>query len=130
MANRGFFGIPPGGESPLVWIRIRGAEFANSWVNFDADTVANGRFCSYAKDERTGLVYLRGLMKSGTLPGIAFYLPPGYRPTLLVSSMYFPVTSNTAFGSVYITSADGSLYVGAGSATWVSLNGIVFPTAF
>ena len=126
MANRGFFGIPPGPDSALVWIRVN--TWVNSWVNYDADTVIDGRFCAYAKDERTGLVYLRGLMKSGTVPQVAFYLPIGYRPTISVINMYFPAISAEAFGACRIVGSDGSFYMVAGSANWFSLSGIVFPS--
>lgn len=90
----------------------------NSWVNFDTDTHNEaGYFRS-----QDGIVYLRGLIKSGTVGQTAFTLPAGYRPT---RRMICVAISNGAIGRVDIE-ADGSVVINAGNNTYVSLDGISF----
>ena len=109
MANRGFFGIPPGPDSALVWTR---PTFVNNWADLEAS-----RNAMFAKDERTGVVYMRGLMGTGENNTVAFTLPMGYRPPW---QLHIATTSNNLFGQLLI-GADGTINPSAGSSAWVSL---------
>jgi hypothetical protein len=80
--------------------------------------------------DREGFVHLRGAADrtSGTEPIIAI-LPAGARPegTPGSSFIYFPLyTTGSTFGTIYI-GADGSIRLLAGSAGFVSLDGVTFP---
>jgi len=119
MGNKGFFAIPPGENSKaLVWIAVKASDFLNSWVNYVTVSVP----ASYAKDERMGLVYLRGIISTGTINTNAFVLPFGYRP---LYQYVFATISNAAIGRLDVK-PDGSVLPQAGNNTYFSLNGIVF----
>lgn len=92
--------------------------FQNSWVNFDSGATSTA---GYMKDS-LGFVHLKGLVKSGTIGQIIFILPTGYRPA---GNTNYSVSSNSAFGSVSITSS-GNVTADVGNNAWVSLNGITF----
>jgi hypothetical protein len=89
----------------------------NSWVNLGGGADVAG----YFKDA-SGAVRLRGVIKSGTIPGTAFTLPAGFRPS---ATVYYPCWSNSAFGGVNI-SPNGDVGVINGSNVSVSLAGISF----
>jgi hypothetical protein len=72
--------------------------------------------------DSSGIVYLRGVIKSGTIPSNVAILPVGLRPG---GKKRFSVVSNNAFGYVYITS-DGVITLGAGSNVYVDLAGVCF----
>ena len=114
MANRSFFGIPPGPDSALVWTR---PTFVNNWVDYEALAPGVSRNAMFAKDERTGVVYMRGLIKTGAIYTVAFTLPMGYRPPW---QLHIVTTSNSLFGHLVI-GADGTVNPSVGSSAWVSL---------
>jgi hypothetical protein len=118
--NKGMFGMPPGENNALVWITP--SPLLNSWVVFDT----SWPMAAYAKDDRTGLVYLRGLIKSGTISTTLpiFILPFGYRP---MYQHLFPTLSNAAIGRLDVNSL-GLVIPSAGNNTYFSLNGVVFDT--
>ena len=91
------------------------ASFYNSWVNYDA-TESDFPKAKYRK-LASGLVLLRGLIKSGTMQAVAFYLPAGYRPGIVSS---FANESNGAFGSVRITT-DGAVTPHNGNNAYIWL---------
>jgi len=115
--NKGFMGIPSIESAPMVWVI---PALTAAWVDFSATEQGVG----YAKDEKTGLVYLRGKVKSGTISTTVplFILPGNYRP---ISTLTFAVISNAAIGRCDVTSA-GLVLPYAGNNTYFSLNGIVF----
>lgn len=87
--------------------------FQNSWVNYGgADATA-----AFYKDP-FGRVHMRGLVKSGTVPAVAFTLPVGYRPP---KSEYFATVANSAFGALDVGSS-GDIYIRTGSNVWFSIN--------
>lgn len=91
----------------------------NSWVNF------GGAWETAGYMRKGGTVYLRGLIKNGTITaGTDFFiLPVGYRPA---QDIHIATVSSNAICTVQIL-ADGTVQVGAGaSATWVSFGGIQF----
>lgn len=96
--------------------------FINSWLNYDNATY---NAASYMKDGN-GLVYLRGLIKDGTVntggTGVAFVLPAALRPA---RTLYFPVASNGAYGTCQIDSS-GNVKAYSGNSAWFSLEGIFF----
>lgn len=89
----------------------------NSWVDFDVSHQPAGYFRS-----GNGIIYLRGMVKSGTVPSTMFTLPVRYRPnyTIVVN-----VISNGAIGRVEIE-PDGDVIAVAGNNTYISLDGITF----
>jgi type II secretory pathway pseudopilin PulG len=94
----------------------------NNWVRYD-NYYAGAGFTKTA----SGMVVLKGLIKSGTAPARAFRLPPGYIPD---KNLVFQQSSSTPTGSsspdrvdVY---ADGSVMVQGTANGWISLAGINF----
>lgn len=95
--------------------------FQNSWVNFGS----GWRNAGFWRDP-FGMVYLRGLIKSGTVGSAAFTLPPGFRPAV---SETFPTLSNGALGRVSVYT-DGTVVPETPSNnTYVSLSGIFVRTS-
>ena len=92
----------------------------NLWVNGAAGNDPAG----YYKDS-CGVVHLVGLIKSGTMTAAAFTLPVGFRPS---GQEVFSVSSNDAFGDVYVTAA-GAVIPTTGSNLFISLSGITFKAA-
>ncbi len=92
----------------------------NSWVNYGGSEPT----AQYYKDPQ-GVVYLKGLIKSGTIGSAAFTLPAGYRPS---ENRNFGVASNSAFGYLSV-GASGVVTPAAGSNTWFSLDGASFRAA-
>jgi len=91
--------------------------FENSWINYNSTTHQTMAFYKH-----NGRVYLKGLIKSGSIPSVAFTLPEGYRPPLIVN---IGTVSNATFGAFNILS-DGSITIIAGNTAWVSLDGASF----
>ena len=89
------------------------------WVNYDT-TEASAAF----RKTPTGLVVLKGTIKSGTLNTNAFILPAGYRPAKNLNFAALSALTN-AVGRVVVVS-DGSVRPVNGSNAAVSLDGIVF----
>ena len=92
--------------------------FQNSWVPY-----ASGFDPPFFYKDNEQRVWLQGLIKSGTVPGVVFTLPIGYRP--LGGQQVFVVISNGALGRVDVL-ASGDVYVNTGNAGYVSLAGISF----
>lgn len=90
----------------------------NSWVNYSSEFNPAG----YYKDA-TGMVFVRGLVKSGSTYAV-FTLPEGYRPPY---PEVFCSVSNDAYARVDVY-ADGTVLT-YGSATWASLDSIKFHTS-
>jgi len=78
----------------------------NSWVNFGAPY----RNCAYRRIN--GIVYVEGLLKSGTATAntVVFNLPAGFRPS---ASLFFGTQSNSAMATVQLA-ASGDLTLSAG----------------
>jgi hypothetical protein len=97
------------------------APLQNSWVSYDNGFAPP----AYYKDV-FGRVFLRGMMRSGTVnAGVsAFILPVGFRP---VYHHIFVCSATSAFGEVRVLT-DGSVSVAVGNNTWISLDNISFPT--
>jgi hypothetical protein len=85
----------------------------NSWVTH----VTPG----YLKDDM-GFVHLKGAVKTGTVPSVAFTLPAGYRPSVAI---VMPITSNNAYGQLTI-GTDGTVTVNIGNTASVYLDGVTF----
>ena len=95
----------------------------NNWVRYDPTVYAGAGFTKTA----SGMIVLKGLIKSGTAPGRAFQLPPGYRPqkTLIFQQSGSGPSgpSSPARVDVFV---DGSVYVQGTANAWISLAGINF----
>lgn len=88
----------------------------NGWVNYG--TSQNAKY--YKND--FGDVKIKGLIKSGTIGSIAFYLPVGYRP---IDNATISVSSNGGYGQITI-GTDGSVTVNIGSNVALALDNITF----
>jgi hypothetical protein len=107
-----------------VWVE---PALLSAWAPYDTTTYFGPMYRKVGR-----VVVLRGLTKNGIFstatPGHAgaiFTLPAGYRPP---ERMTFCVISNQAFGRVDIEYDTGDVVAYSGSATWLSLSGIQFPT--
>lgn len=127
-AIEGELGTDPAGSHATVKARLDTVEgdaswtaptFQNSWVNFGGTLGTAG----YRK--ANGIVYLRGIIKSGTINTVAFNLPAGYRPA---ADTRFPSVSNSAFGSC-IVDTSGNVTPQVGNNASFSLDGILFFTS-
>ena len=101
---------------PLIWHPM---VLENSWVAFSSDYFAP----EFTKD-RDGFVHLRGLIKDGSPATTDITsLPPGFRPSLI--HLQATVCNNAiAYLGVF---PDGDVQLNSGgSATWSSLDGIIF----
>lgn len=90
--------------------------FVNGWLNYDA---ANYNPAGYRKIGK--VVYLRGLVKSGTTAADIFILPPGFRP---LKNAHYATPSNAAFGILEICVAAGTpggVKCNVGSNVWFSI---------
>lgn len=91
--------------------------FQNGWVDYGGQWVPAG----YRRI--SGVVFLRGLIKSGTIPGDAFTVPVGFR-VAINEDRHIGAFSNTALGGVRVYS-DGRVRIGdPGSNAWFSLDGV------
>lgn len=101
------------------WVDVNA--FNGAWVYFGGvgifaeDTVGYWRSSS-------GLVFLKGVVKSGVIPGDLFTLREGFRPAF---KKRFPIISNGLFGILSISDV-GVVRIEAGNNTKVELSGIVF----
>ncbi len=94
----------------------------NSWVNFGGVTSPVG----YYKDA-TGRVWLRGVLKSGTLNTSAFTLPAGYRPAYDHNTEGSD-TATAQSGRCAVLATGGVVLGngGVGANTFFSIDGISF----
>lgn len=101
------------------WIPVR--TFLNGWVNFGSEFTD----AAYTKDDY-GMVYLRGLIKSGTIGQTAFVLPGEFLP---VRTVALGTTSND--GVNYLASYvrinnTGTVTIVAGGNAFLMLDGLAF----
>lgn len=101
-------------NQPNIWIA---PALLNSWANFGGSFNPAG----YYRDA-SGVVRLRGVVKTGAVGTVIFTLPAGFRP---INTELMPVVSNSAFGLVQVGS-NGDVTAAGGSSTWFSLDGITF----
>jgi hypothetical protein len=92
----------------------------NSWVNYSGGTQQAG----YWKSD-DGMVHLSGLVKSGSVGGVIFTLPVGFRPATQVT---FSTVSNAAFAHGNINASGALIAVTGSNISW-SLDGISFKAA-
>lgn len=95
--------------------------FQNSWVNYGLGQ----RACRFWKGI-DGIVHLEGLVKSGSVPGVIFTLPEGYRPdeVVVLSSLSF---TGAAYQVAAVQAAiNGDVSVQVGGTNWVVLSNLSF----
>ncbi len=91
--------------------------FLNSWVNFGgSNQPAQFRVSS------SGIVYMRGLVKNGTINTPMFTLPALYRPPFPVRVI---IQSNGTWAFGYVD-VDGSVYCSAGSNGSVDITPLTY----
>lgn len=119
-------------EASLEFIPILDADLMNNWLNYGSGWSS----FEYAKDT-SGTVFLKGLIKDGTLTGsgdsTVFRLPVGYRPTetRLFTISYWDAAAPTQLkhGRVDVE-PDGDIRLrGLTSNDWVSLEQLAFAAA-
>lgn len=110
-------GLPGRQASDLKWIA---PTLINAWANTGAGNLSAG----YLKDA-LGFVRLRGEIKTGAIPSIAFQLPAGYRPT--GSHTQVTVCAGPTLGYIVVDTS-GNVSVQAGNNAAVELGGIQFDT--
>jgi hypothetical protein len=101
------------------WIEV--TSFTNSWVNYGAG------FPTAAYHKIGDLVYLKGLLKNGTVSAAAFTLPAGFRPT---TTRHFITMMSAGAGGLRVN-ASGNVIFGdpsGGGNGYCSLDGIYFET--
>ena len=130
--------VSTGGPSPrvgeLLWVDTDepgGAQFTDtgwtdftlsgSWVNF-------GTYANAGYRRVNGIVYLRGLIKSGTTGVQVATLPVGFRPSMQIVA---PTLSSTA-GNVmtpcyWDVVPTGALLINYAANSWLSMANISFP---
>ena len=113
-------GIGAAGLSVLAQQAQQTVTFANSWVEYHTDYPVR-----YYKDS-TGRVWLKGMVKNGTVGLKAFTLPAGYRSSS--ASNTYICASGTAYGKVEINSSGDVIPWTPATNTYVSLDGISFST--
>jgi microcystin-dependent protein len=111
------------GGSPEAWHTIGSAgepAFQNSWTNYgSAPSVSVAAFYR----DPLGVVYLKGVVKSGTVGSVpVFTLPVGYRP---IERRSYAVLSNGAL-AIALVQPNGQVQVVSGSNNDVSLDVISF----
>lgn len=87
--------------------------FVNGWVDFGVPWSP----CQYRK--LNGIVYMRGLAKSGTLNTTLFTLPAGYRPGAVNSLFGSP--AGDAFSELRVLTTGDVAQSGATSNAWQSI---------
>jgi len=90
---------------------------SGAWVAFGGSEQAP----AYSRTA-SGMVLLRGVAKSGTVPSTLFTLPAGFRP---LGNRRFPVVANNLFGYISII-ATGVVTIEAGSNVYVDLAAVSF----
>jgi len=95
----------------------------NSWVNFGASPWPPA---GYYRDA-SGVVHLRGLIKSGASGAGAFTLPAGYRPAYYIQ---FPGFASAGAAQVTVDATGivtpANLTTGSSVTAFVSLDGVTF----
>lgn len=89
----------------------------NGWVDYDS-TWAPVRYRKIGN-----IVFLRGLIKNGTLAQNMFVLPAGYRPLI---NLLFACESADVLCRMNVNSTGAVVNGAGGTTTWISLNNIVF----
>ncbi|MEI8206602.1 MAG: hypothetical protein WCG03_06970 [Kiritimatiellales bacterium] len=101
--------------------------FLHAWVNYDATYNTAGYF-----RDKNGIVYLKGLVKSGAVStgvtagvpdGAIFQLPVGYRPEK--QQIRVVMTNANVEGRCDIDT-NGYVIAMEGSSSWFSLDGVTF----
>jgi len=115
--------VGSGGGGDTGWIT---PTFQNAWVNYGSPYAPAGyRMLG-------GVLYLRGLVKSGTVstdqtatsPATIFTLPAQYRPAY---QMMLVTYSNNAIGRCDVMATTGQVLAVAGSNVWFNLSGLSVP---
>jgi hypothetical protein len=104
-----------------VWVEVK--DFKNGWVNYDVTTITPAAWYQ----DLTGRVWLKGLIKDGTLNAQAFILPLGMRPKLDHNFTLGGYNGAAYAAQQIVIKSNGGIYPQLGGAgSWVALNGISF----
>lgn len=93
------------------------SNFLNGWVNYGESFSTAG----YKKNGK--LVYLKGLIKSGTIGANAFRLATEYRPS---TTRIFSGIANSGTLAEIRVEKSGYVTITRGTTAWVSLDGISY----
>lgn len=116
-------GLPSGQFSVINQEAWTNASLQNSWTQFGGGYP----YGSYMKDS-TGMVVIRGAIKSGTLSSTvpAFTLPVGYRPQY--DCVFNGIDNSNASCAIYVRASTGYVCIATGANAFISLEGIRFQT--
>lgn len=101
------------GETPKVNEDWTAPSLINSWVDYGGSYAVT----EYMKDG-LGIVWIKGVVKTGTPPSVAFVLPAGYRPA--ETRVFATVANGPAIAQIEIDSS-GNVTIQSGSSTLTSL---------
>ncbi len=102
---------------------ISAPAFQGAWANYPGATWNQAGFFR----DKSGIVHLKGLIRSGVVPSTVFNLPAGYRPAR--EEHFFVLSHNNLnyIDGLVVVSSAGAVSVDCGaSANFVSLDGISF----
>ena len=92
--------------------------FENGWVNY------HNTYWNTAAYRKVGdIVYLKGLVKDGTVDSTIFTMPEGYRPPK--SHLFNGTSSNGTYTRIDVDT-DGHVEMRSGANGWCSLDGLSF----
>jgi hypothetical protein len=97
------------------------ATFQNAWIDYGNNYETGG----YMK-EKNGFVNIKGMIYNGIIPGAAFVLPVGYRPSKILRFSTQAHNGTAVVLAGVEISPSGNVSVTYGGNTWVVLTGIRF----
>ena len=94
--------------------------FLNAWINYNG---ATHNTAAFYKDSHNR-VWLKGLIKNGSIAGVVFILPIGYKPNLRTN---FSSIDGTGTPSARVEiNIDGTVNVLTGNNAFIALDGMSF----
>lgn len=104
-------------ETTSIWTPV---SFLNGWVNYGSG-LTTAAYCR--EGDR---IYLKGVVKSGTIGATIFFLPVGYRPS---ERMLFPGVSSSSGVQVHTridVLSNGEVRLISGGNEYLSLDAVNF----
>lgn len=113
LVDRNFAEIEAAADAPPAPPSWTSVTFQNSWTNVGSG-YQDARYCKVG-----GVVYVEGLIKSGTIGLAAFTLPVGFRPAARI--IYAVPVYNDVHGRADVTAAGEILPMTTGANPWYSV---------
>lgn len=90
--------------------------FENGWLQYTADAAYGS--AGFRLDPASGIVTMRGLIRSGTAAAVAFTLPAGFRPGFTTN---FATVRDGVFGELRLL-ANGGVVPVNGASAWFAIS--------